>query len=87
MRNQACVLSIVVNDKINKKFFFKSNEDLKNEALKMVNDTNNGMAEVIREAINRYFKKLKEENVTEFRFIHDGIEVVISSCSCMVFKQ
>ena len=80
MRNQACVLSVVVNDRISKKFFFRSNDDLKREALEVTGSTGGEVAEIIREAVDRYLKKLKEESVTEFRFIRNGVEVVIRAC-------
>lgn len=86
MKNQACVLSVVINNKISKKFFFRSNSDLKREALEVTSSTGGEVAEIIREAVDRYLRKLKEESIAEFRFIQKGVEVVISSCSCTVFK-
>ncbi len=80
MKDQACVLSVVVNDRVSKKFFFRSNDDLKREALEATSSTGGEVAEIIREAVDRYLKKLKEESITEFRFIRDGVEVVIRAC-------
>lgn len=80
MKDQACVLSVVINDRISKKFFFRSNDDLKREALEVTSSTGGEVAEIIREAVDRYLRKLKEESITEFRFIRDGVEVVIRAC-------